>query len=242
MITLFRRVREQLIGEGKVRRYLLYAIGEILLVVIGILIALQINNWNEQRKERIMEHRYLSEMLLDLQSDSLTLAEFKENSDEQVRAKDQLRKYYRGTPFEMDSLIIFFEDQWKPRYIFNPITTTLDEMKSTGKLSVIRNETLRRNILETYKYYEVFQSRAQSIYSEQQLKSGELFYAEIPGLYSLEGDAAYDIEEVLRKYEVQNRLGGNYVNGMNGQLQRIIDVNSRQLIELRAELQTLKGD
>jgi hypothetical protein len=46
-IPLFRRIREKLIASGSITKYLLYAIGEILLVVIGILIALQVNNWNE---------------------------------------------------------------------------------------------------------------------------------------------------------------------------------------------------
>lgn len=50
LITLFRRIREKLIGEGNTRRYLIYAVGEILLVMIGILLALQVNNWNEERK------------------------------------------------------------------------------------------------------------------------------------------------------------------------------------------------
>jgi hypothetical protein len=63
MIKLFRNIRKKLITEGpnagrvdKTTKYLKYAIGEIVLVVIGILIALQINNWNEQRKERIKEN------------------------------------------------------------------------------------------------------------------------------------------------------------------------------------------
>lgn len=49
MIRLFRNIRKQLTSENKVSSYLRYAIGEIVLVVVGILIALQINNWNEQR-------------------------------------------------------------------------------------------------------------------------------------------------------------------------------------------------
>ncbi|MGM5469619.1 DUF6090 family protein [Flavobacteriaceae bacterium LMO-SS05] len=52
MIKLFRNIRKNLITQGKTTNYLKYAIGEIVLVVIGILIALSINNWNEQRKER----------------------------------------------------------------------------------------------------------------------------------------------------------------------------------------------
>ena len=55
MLTFFRKFRKSLLGEGATSRYLLYAIGEITLVVIGILIALQINNWNQDRKDRIEE-------------------------------------------------------------------------------------------------------------------------------------------------------------------------------------------
>jgi hypothetical protein len=62
MLTFFRRIRKGFIGSGQARKYLLYALGEIALVVIGILIALQINNWNEWRKDRVKER----EVLLDL--------------------------------------------------------------------------------------------------------------------------------------------------------------------------------
>ena len=51
MIKFFRKIRQDMINENRASKYLLYAIGEIVLVVIGILIALQINNWNESRKE-----------------------------------------------------------------------------------------------------------------------------------------------------------------------------------------------
>jgi|TARA_R110002020_G_scaffold396281_1_gene606303 sensor domain CHASE-containing protein len=50
MIKFFRKIRQRMLSESKFSRYLLYAIGEIILVVIGILIALQINTWNEERK------------------------------------------------------------------------------------------------------------------------------------------------------------------------------------------------
>ena len=63
MIRFFRNIRQKLAAENKVMAYLRYAIGEILLVVIGILIALQINNWNESRKESIFERKVLNEIL-----------------------------------------------------------------------------------------------------------------------------------------------------------------------------------
>lgn len=69
MITLFRRLRESLIESGNFRRYLLYAMGEIILVVIGILIALQINNWNENRILKNEINSYLSKKVDQLEED-----------------------------------------------------------------------------------------------------------------------------------------------------------------------------
>ena len=69
MITFLRHIRKQLVGGSKVSRYLLYALGEIVLVVIGILIALQINTWNQHRiavhKEVIILKNIQEEILLD---------------------------------------------------------------------------------------------------------------------------------------------------------------------------------
>jgi len=59
MLTFFRRIRKGLLDIGAARKYLLYAIGEIALVVIGILIALQINNWNQERLNRLEEQQLL---------------------------------------------------------------------------------------------------------------------------------------------------------------------------------------
>ena len=68
MLTFLRKIRKLLIEPGNARKYLLYAVGEIALVVIGILIALQINNWNEWRKDRIIEKEILHDLQLTLES------------------------------------------------------------------------------------------------------------------------------------------------------------------------------
>lgn len=65
MIRFFRKIRQRLLNSNKVSRYLLYALGEILLVVIGILIALQVDNWNEERKDRKREAALLAEIHRD---------------------------------------------------------------------------------------------------------------------------------------------------------------------------------
>ena len=69
MIKLFRKIRQKLLSENRFRKYLLYAIGEIILVVIGILIALQINNWNDEKKERAIEVKILKEIHSNLEHD-----------------------------------------------------------------------------------------------------------------------------------------------------------------------------
>jgi hypothetical protein len=73
MLKYFRTIRKKLIEQDNVRKYLLYAIGEIMLVVIGILIALQVNNWNEQRKEQAIVEELKSAILSDLKSDLVTI-------------------------------------------------------------------------------------------------------------------------------------------------------------------------
>lgn len=71
MIKFFRKIRQNILAENKLSKYLLYAIGEIILVVIGILIALQVNTWNENRKFKKNEKELLENMLSNLNTDSI---------------------------------------------------------------------------------------------------------------------------------------------------------------------------
>ncbi|MBK8515356.1 MAG: hypothetical protein IPL55_03425 [Saprospiraceae bacterium] len=73
MIKIFRQIRQTLVISGNSVKYLKYAIGEIILVVIGILIALQINTWNENRKDRISEAIYYCKFLEDVDQDQAIL-------------------------------------------------------------------------------------------------------------------------------------------------------------------------
>ena len=66
MIKFFRKIRQNLLSEGKTGKYLKYAIGEIILVVIGIFIAIQLNNLNEERKLKIKEGEYYCKLLEDV--------------------------------------------------------------------------------------------------------------------------------------------------------------------------------
>ena len=73
MIKFFRHIRKTLLEQNKTSKYFKYAIGEIVLVVIGILIALQINNWNEHRKSMLQEVNILSKLNRDLKANLLEI-------------------------------------------------------------------------------------------------------------------------------------------------------------------------
>ncbi len=93
MIKFFRHIRQNLIMVNKTSKYLKYAIGEIILVVIGILIALQINNWNEARKERIKEVNLLKEINRDFTYNLEELLSLKENHTNAQKACTELQKF-----------------------------------------------------------------------------------------------------------------------------------------------------
>ncbi len=88
MLRFFRLIRRKLIEEENARKYFWYALGEVFLVVIGILIALQINNWNESRKGIEASRIFLEEMRDDLASDTLELGN-------KIRAIDRYAVYQR---------------------------------------------------------------------------------------------------------------------------------------------------
>ncbi|RED44227.1 DUF6090 family protein [Seonamhaeicola aphaedonensis] len=86
MIKFFRKIRHNLLSEGKTGKYLKYAIGEIVLVVIGILIALQINNWNEERKANNLEVKLLKDLVLEMKQNKSLL----ENAKSRHKAHDSI--------------------------------------------------------------------------------------------------------------------------------------------------------
>jgi hypothetical protein len=151
MLRFFRNIRKKLAAENKVAKYLRYAIGEIFLVVIGILIALQINNWNENRKERLIEIKYLSNLKHDLQSDSTDLVYYKNIRLGQVSAVQELIKYAESNDvndiYKLDSLYTTIALWWE----FVPNNNTFEELISSGNLQLIRNDSIKNLLLDLNK-------------------------------------------------------------------------------------------
>lgn len=145
MLHFLRHIRQKLILQENVRKYLLYAFGEIVLVVIGILIALQVNNWNENRKEHQRELQYLDRLADNIRTD---LEVFEDNIlfyEEVQEAGILALSYLEGKDLteysNWDILISFFNaSQIWPMIIES---STYEELKSSGELSLINNVRLR---------------------------------------------------------------------------------------------------
>ena len=107
MIPFFRKIRKKLADDNKPIKYLRYAIGEIVLVVIGILIAIQINNWNEDYKSKKKERGYLINLQQDLKADSLRLSELKNDFELAVKSKRKFEIIIEEQYTTNDSLIFY---------------------------------------------------------------------------------------------------------------------------------------
>ncbi len=162
MIQFFRKIRYDLMGKNKTGqsalpagRYFKYAIGEIVLVVIGILIALSINNWNKNRVERQKEKLILAELIVDLKEQLEVLETYIEiESRYYHHGKDILSFYASNQTFigsdsinaKLNSLIV--------RKTFNPIRTTFQELIATGTIGILQDKSTKRKIIQYYNELE----------------------------------------------------------------------------------------
>jgi hypothetical protein len=152
MIKLFRKIRQRLLLENRFSKYLIYALGEIVLVVIGILIALQINNHNEKNKNITKEHFYLNAIYEEIIEDTISQnrafrqLESMENAARYIlRVLDDPNKSVRDT--------IEFLNKFKGMMVSDqqlPEPVIWQELQSTGNLSLIRDRAL---IKQLYAYY-----------------------------------------------------------------------------------------
>jgi hypothetical protein len=147
MIKFFRTIRQSLLLEGKTAKYLAYAAGEIILVVIGILIALQVNNLNELKNTRTKEVVYLKNIKSDLQSSLKELNEFLKTRKAQIISANTVVAYYNGKPvddwnsFNKDIVSIY---TWQPFYLSD---NTFQELISSGNLAMIANDSIKNGLL-----------------------------------------------------------------------------------------------
>ncbi len=177
MIKIFRRIRQKLINQGNLQKYLLYAIGEILLVVIGILIALQINDWNDGVKDRKLEADYFLRFKIELETNI-------KNIDDQINYCDlQIHNYKvitealkKDSINKDDSQLLFIAiEHLGKTYPIEYSNNVWTELLYNGKISLIRNTEFRDRL--TLFHSELLQT----MYLQDEIKKYNLEYARLTG-------------------------------------------------------------
>ena len=133
--------------DNKALKYTRYAIGEIVLVVIGILIALQINTWNEDRKRENLANAYIEKLINDLALDTINMNNLLIKGQKNIKTADIYFEYFNEGAHSLDALIdsslnirIHFV-----RYL--PVDYTFNDMQSSGNIDLL-NEKQRRALME----------------------------------------------------------------------------------------------
>ena len=150
MIRFFRKIRQQLLIENKISKYLLYAIGEILLVMIGILLALQVNNLNETRKKRILEIQILKELKQGFETDLTDIQiNLKLYNSSQESINIIIDYFKNGEPYHDTLSHNFAQAAASVRFISDD--SSYESLKAIGP-SIISNAKLRREIINIHDF------------------------------------------------------------------------------------------
>jgi hypothetical protein len=163
MIKFVRNIRQNLLSDGKTGKYLKYAIGEIFLVVLGILIALSINNWNEDRKTANTEIEYLIRLRSDLANDTVY---YHRRIKYAERVIADHKKAFQIAHTEIKSPRHFFESfnnlEWSSEFL-SIRDITFNEMRNAGQLNIIRNDKVKTEILEFYRQVDLAEKHFEEI-------------------------------------------------------------------------------
>ena len=245
MIKFFRNIRKQLHGEGKNRKYFKYAIGEILLVVIGILIALQINNWSESKKDQTFQLKMLTEIQYALETDIEYFKSMAKRLHKLDSASTHFIKLVHKKSVFIDSLYKKGFSRWYYlrtgiNYQYN--RGPYDALKTSG-LDKVSNDRLRINLVD---YFDFRLSRFEGLvnHSDRQYNEdvavlesflGEPFtelvnnevkiYSKFPKNLLLN----VTFLELLRNINTRAKITGRYING---QLESMKNLNKQLKFEI----------
>jgi len=152
MLKIFRKVRQNMLETGKTARYLKYAIGEIILVMIGILLALQVNNWNELKKAERQEVKILNQINNDLKVNLEEVGSVYDRVIRKAHMKDSILHYLTDPNRYKPELRLLLHEIQFAGGVFNKTNTTFKYIENEG-INIFSNDTIRANITLMYDRY-----------------------------------------------------------------------------------------
>jgi hypothetical protein len=205
MIKFFRKIRQKLLTENKFSKYLLYAIGEIVLVVIGILIALSINNWNEAKKTKILEIVTLKELKANLQADINDIQGDMKVYDIATNSSDILIDFIDGNIAYHDSLNIHI-GKIPVQGVYTPNKVAYENLKVIG-INLISNDSLRTAISNLYegRYYYV-ENYMQTEYNFDHQKFNDFYLKEMSEYAFFKYAKPIDPQRLVGNQEFRNLI------------------------------------
>jgi len=240
MIKFFRKIRYDLMEKNKTGKYFKYAIGEIVLVVIGILIALQINNWNENRKTDIITQSYYAQILFDLDKETKNIEERVLFLDSSIASIDHYFGIMMRPNLETTQIL---GELLKVRVTFQFLSfnaNTIGTLESTGEIKLLP-EKIRNSLIELKREQDLISSRAKIVYDNYlngYEKADQLGFRRIqysnPPVKDL--DIEKNIPEIILTLEgaisLKNYTDKNIRNNFNEMLKDISDIKELIHIEL----------
>ncbi|PTM11341.1 MAG: hypothetical protein DA407_01795 [Bacteroidetes bacterium] len=216
MIKFFRHIRQNLLMENKTGKYLKYAIGEIVLVVIGILIALQINTWNESRKQAISENEFIASVKKDLIQDKAFINVIINHMEPRKEAYKALcidlpNRYTNARP-SLDSL---FQKYFVSQRTFYPISGSYESAVSGNQINTFSNKALLQDIVKIYN------STYDRLIDNGQIIDGRWFF-------------------ISKKYSYERRTG-NFRDMNPEQLSEFLDDLYHHYVQMEWYLEMLNG-
>ncbi|EAR01523.1 DUF6090 family protein [Maribacter sp. HTCC2170] len=163
MIKFFRKIRQKLLTENKFSKYLLYAIGEIVLVVIGILIALNINTWNEEKQNQKEAHKILLQLKHEFEANNDLVETSIEFHRTRLNAVEGFIDGFETTKnLSADSLKALVSDlgsDWK----YEPVKNIIESVISSGKINLIENDS----VIQAIRYWGTAINKYDDLYRSQ---------------------------------------------------------------------------
>jgi hypothetical protein len=210
MIQFFRNIRQKLLVENKLSRYMLYAIGEIALVMIGILLALQVNKWNEERTYQKERDYLLAELITEFESNFEELQKTQRINKFIIAKNDSTIMALKKLNFPGDEIVlsnILAESRILNLATFNPSDGLINSMLNTSNLEHVKDKTLRRNLLNWSGYVNDLKENENESWDDRAPMADYLARISVFKYeQELEGNVHFESTVSLNPLELRNKL------------------------------------
>jgi hypothetical protein len=230
MLKFFRKIRKNLLIENKTAKYFKYAIGEIALVMIGILLALQVNNWNNNRIDSKREVGYIKNIERDLKNQLKAIdiqIDFEEEVVEYCRIA--LKPYNETNTLKIDSAFAVAIGSITTRRTFLNPNPAYTELISSGNIELLKNETFKNQLINYYQELERIEKiidKNNTFYTDQQF-SHTMFQ-----LSAKDDGKEWDnlFKGYMRKYRGENPLSSSNIKHLTTISAKLLADEKNELI------------